>query len=162
MSYSYKTQQLLDKLQLEQPLIQAPMAGVSNPDLAAAVAGSGALGSLGLGAGSAALIERMLDKLATRTNRPVNLNFFCHAQPEQNPAKEANWLARIAPLFDALNTPVPTAMSSPYASFDDDPGTLDALLSHNASVVSFHFGLPAARPVQAPVSYTHLTLPTKA
>ncbi|WP_040847601.1 nitronate monooxygenase, partial [Nitrospirillum viridazoti] len=41
---------LLDLLKIDTPLIQAPMAGVSTPLMAAAVSGAGALGSLGLGA----------------------------------------------------------------------------------------------------------------
>lgn len=149
MSYSNKTQQLLDKLQLEHPLIQAPMAGVSNPALAAAVAGAGALGSLGLGAGSPAGIERALEKLAGLTNRPVNFNFFCHAQPGKNPQRETRWLTRMAPLFEELDAPVPTTMNAPYGSFDDHPETLHALLDNNATVVSFHFGLPGAKTVSA-------------
>ena len=41
---------LLSLLDIDYPLIQAPMAGVSTPALAAAVSNAGALGSLGLGA----------------------------------------------------------------------------------------------------------------
>ncbi len=38
---------LLDALGIEPPIIQAPMAGVSSPELAAAVSNAGALGSIG-------------------------------------------------------------------------------------------------------------------
>ncbi|HEV3428531.1 MAG TPA: nitronate monooxygenase, partial [Paraburkholderia sp.] len=41
---------LLDRLQLTRPIVQAPMAGVSTPALAAAVSNEGGLGSLGIGA----------------------------------------------------------------------------------------------------------------
>ena len=41
---------LLQSLGIDLPIIQAPMAGVSSPALAAAVANAGALGSLGVGA----------------------------------------------------------------------------------------------------------------
>jgi NAD(P)H-dependent flavin oxidoreductase YrpB (nitropropane dioxygenase family) len=40
---------LTQQLDIDYPIIQAPMAGVSTPELAAAVSNAGALGSLGLG-----------------------------------------------------------------------------------------------------------------
>lgn len=149
MNYSDKTRQFLDKLELDHPLIQAPMIGVSNPELATAVAASGALGSLGLGDGSPAVIERTMATLKSLTNRPVNLNFFCHATPTRDASKEARWLQRLVPLFTALNTSPPAALSPPYGSFDDNPDTLSALLDQRPAVVSFHFGLPKAKTVQA-------------
>jgi nitronate monooxygenase len=41
---------LLEILSIDLPIIQAPMAGVLSPAIAAAVANAGALGSLGVGA----------------------------------------------------------------------------------------------------------------
>lgn len=49
---------LLSLLDIDYPLIQAPMAGVSTPALAAAVSNAGALGSLGLGASTVARRKR--------------------------------------------------------------------------------------------------------
>ena len=43
-------QQLLELLDIEQPIIQAPMAGISTPAMAAAVSNAGGLGSIGVGA----------------------------------------------------------------------------------------------------------------
>ena len=45
---------LLDLLEIDAPIIQAPMAGVSTPEMAAAVSNAGALGSIGVGATNAA------------------------------------------------------------------------------------------------------------
>ena len=41
---------LLSLLGIDLPIVQAPMAGVSSPDMAAAVSEAGALGSIGVGA----------------------------------------------------------------------------------------------------------------
>lgn len=57
---------LIDHLGLSIPLVQAPMAGVSTPALAAAVAEQGALGSIGAGATDAAGARAMIDE-----TRPV-------------------------------------------------------------------------------------------
>ena len=45
---------LLELLEIDAPIIQAPMAGVSTPEMAAAVSNAGALGSIGVGATDAA------------------------------------------------------------------------------------------------------------
>ena len=52
------------------PIVQAPMAGVSCPALAAAVAEAGGLGSIALGAGDAEAAARQIRDLRARTNRP--------------------------------------------------------------------------------------------
>ena len=51
---------LLQKLRIAKPIIQAPMAGVSTPALAAAVTEAGGLGSLGVGAVAAVSATRLL------------------------------------------------------------------------------------------------------
>ena len=43
---------LLSKLDIRHPIIQAPMAGISTPLLAAAVSEAGGLGSIAVGAGT--------------------------------------------------------------------------------------------------------------
>ena len=40
---------LLEKLGVRLPIIQAPMAGISPPEMAAAVSNAGGLGSIGIG-----------------------------------------------------------------------------------------------------------------
>ena len=50
------------------PIIQAPMAGVSTPRLAAAVSNAGGLGSLGLGASSAAQARAMIEETQALTD----------------------------------------------------------------------------------------------
>ena len=43
----WKDRRLCDLLDIDHPIIQAPMAGASTPEMAAAAANAGALGSLG-------------------------------------------------------------------------------------------------------------------
>jgi len=50
---------LLQLLEIDAPIIQAPMAGVSTPEMAAAVSNAGALGSIGVGATNAAGAKQM-------------------------------------------------------------------------------------------------------
>ena len=45
--------------------------------------------------------------IRSRTSKPINLNFFCHAEPEQDVAREAAWLERLAPYYAELGAEMP-------------------------------------------------------
>ena len=55
-----RASRLCDLLQIDLPIVQAPMAGVSSPAMAAAVANAGGLGSIGVGATDAAGASAMI------------------------------------------------------------------------------------------------------
>ena len=80
---------LLQSLGIDLPIIQAPMAGVSSPALAAAVANAGALGSLGVGATDAEGAGRMIAEVRARSGRSLNVNVFCHRAPQADAVCEA-------------------------------------------------------------------------
>lgn len=129
------------------PILQAPMAGVSTPALAAAVTSAGALGAIAVGQLAPEAADAALCTLADHTRGPVNVNVFTHAPPRIDPVREAAWLARLEPAFEALGTHPPKALDTPYAPLDD--ALLDVLLVHRPRVVSTHFGAPEARHVDA-------------
>lgn len=139
----------LDRLGLSIPLIQAPMAGVSTPALAAAVSNAGALGSIGVGATDADGARAMVEELRARTDRAFNVNLFVHACATADPAREAAWLDWLAPLFAKFEAEPPTALRTIYKSFADDADMLGMLLDVAPPVVSFHFGLPSAEAIGA-------------
>ena len=80
---------ILELLEIDAPIIQAPMAGVSTPEMAAAVSNAGALGSIGVGATNAAGARRMIAAFRERSRRSLNVNVFCHAPARADPAREA-------------------------------------------------------------------------
>lgn len=131
-------------LGLSIPLIQAPMAGVSTPALAAAVSNAGALGSIAVGATDAAGAKEMIDSLRQRTTRAFNVNLFAHLTPQPDELRENAWLDGLRPVFAQFNAEPPTHLRTIYRSFNDDPGMLAMLLETRPPVVSFHFGLPSA------------------
>jgi nitronate monooxygenase len=100
---------LLARLGLRHPIFQAPMAGVSTPRLAAAVSNAGGLGALGIGASTAAQARAMIEETFALTDRPFNVNVFCHAPAPDDPAGDAAWLAHLAPRFQALGLTPPAA-----------------------------------------------------
>jgi nitronate monooxygenase len=135
---------LLDRLSLRWPIVQAPMAGVSTPVMAAAVANAGGLGSIGIGATDAEGGRAMIAALRALTDRPFNVNVFCHKPAAANPSVETAWLARLAPEFRRFGAVPPLASKEIYKSFVEDDATCAMLLQERPKVVSFHFGLPSA------------------
>ncbi|UYY57889.1 NAD(P)H-dependent flavin oxidoreductase [Sphingomonas sp. S2-65] len=140
---------LLDRFQLTVPLIQAPMAGVSTPLLAASACEAGALGSIALGATDAAGARAMIEELRSRTSRAFNVNLFVHGSPKADPEREAAWLEWLAPLFADFGAAPPAALRTIYKSFADDPDMLALLLELAPPVISFHFGLPSSAVLSA-------------
>ena len=130
-------------LGLELPLVQAPMAGFQGVALAAAVAGAGALGSLPGAAMTPAALRDAVATLRRGARVPVNLNFFCHAVPAPDPAREAAWREALRPYYDELGLSLSAIASGPgRLPFDDAAvAVVEAL---RPEVVSFHFGLPPA------------------
>lgn len=136
-------------LGIRYPIVQAPMVGVSTPTLAAAVSEAGALGSLGLGGSSVTQARELIAQTRALTTRPFNLNLFCHATNDHDPARNAAWIAHWAPHFKRMGAPVPTELKPPYLSFLANEPMLEMLLAERPAVVSFHFGVPPADWIKA-------------
>ena len=137
------------QLGVEHPVIQAPMAGVGTPRLAAAVSNAGALGSLGIGASTAAQARAMIEETRALTSRPINVNVFCHVPARRDAAVESAWLAHLAPLFEETGATLPSSLAEIYRTFNDDEESFQALLDLRPEVVSFHFGLPSSERLAA-------------
>lgn len=144
-----RTVRLTDLLGLKHPIVQAPMAGVSTPELAAAVSNAGGLGSIGIGASTVEQARAMIEGTRARTDRPFNVNVFCHPSARRDAAREAAWLAHLAPLFAEFGAPVPETLNEIYKSHLDDDEALELLLQTRPPVVSFHFGLPRTESLAA-------------
>jgi nitronate monooxygenase len=91
----------------------------------------------------------MIEKTRGLTDRPFNVNVFCHAPAERDAEREAAWLAHLAPLFAEVASPAPGQLDEIYKSFVADEDTYRLLLELSPAVVSFHFGLPSAEHIAA-------------
>ncbi|MDK1704270.1 nitronate monooxygenase [Serratia rubidaea] len=135
---------LCTRLNLQYPLVQAPMAGVSTPELAAAVSNAGALGSISVGAATPEQAEVMIGKTQALTAGPINVNVFCHPPVQRDAALEQAWIERFTPLFRQYGAEPPAGLSEIYQTFHDNARMLEVLLTLRPAVVSFHFGIPSA------------------
>lgn len=130
-----------DLVGIDHPIVQAPMAGTCTPELAAAVADAGGLGSLGVGMRPVAAIEERVAALRILTHRPFNLNFFSHPAPAASAAEQHEARTAIADAYAALGLGgPPAAPTSGPPGFDR--AKLELLLTLGVRVASFHFGLP--------------------
>ena len=125
------------------PLIQAPMAGVQGHALAAAVCLAGGLGSLPCATLTVDAMVQELTALRALTERPFNVNFFCHQQPEPDAAREQAWRTALQPYFAELGLDASAVPGGP-GRLPFSAEVAQALAPFRPAVVSFHFGLPAA------------------
>jgi len=147
-----KDRRIGDLIGIEIPLLQAPMAGAQGADLAAAVCEAGGLGALPCAMATTDDARAQIGVLRQRTDRPFNLNFFVHAPPTPDPAREAAWRDALGPYYDMYGIDPAAVTDGPgRAPFDD---AMCALVEETRpAVVSFHFGLPEA-PLLARVKAT--------
>ena len=126
---------LTELFAITHPIIQAPMAGASTPEMARAVAEAGGLGSL-----ACAMLGVDETRAALADVSPgVNANFFCHTPPR--PEGLDAWLERLRPYYDELGlSPDDVKTGTSRAPFDDAYCAIVEDL--RPKVVSFHFGLP--------------------
>ncbi|MDR3469272.1 MAG: nitronate monooxygenase family protein [Xanthobacteraceae bacterium] len=132
---------LLELLGIEVPIIQAPMAGVQDVDIAVAAAQGGALGSLPCAMWTPDKAREQVNIFRQRVAAPVNLNFFCHQPVAADPRQEAGWRRRLETYYGELDLdPGASVAAANRAPFD--AAMCELVEQLRPEVVSFHFGLP--------------------
>ena len=134
---------LTELLGIELPIVQAPMAGAQGSAMAIAVSNAGGLGSLPCAMLTADGLRKELTSIKTQTNKPFNVNFFCHTAPDADAERESAWRAALTPYYkrygiDSAGIPTGPGRAPFSAEF------ADVLEEYQPAVVSFHFGLPPA------------------
>ncbi len=134
--------ELTDRLGIELPIVQAPMAGASGVALAVAVARAGGLGSLPSAMLTSEQLAAQIDEFRHATEAPLNVNFFCHEEPQVSRAEFDEWSRALSRFDDELGVDRADAPAgAPRIAFDEDACQL--VERSRPEVVSFHFGLPA-------------------
>jgi nitronate monooxygenase len=140
---AFESMKLQELVEIDLPIVQAPMAGVQGSGLAAAVSNAGGLGSLPCAMLSPDAMRDELAALSAGTTRPYNVNFFCHREPKPDAAREARWRAALAPYYAELGIDRSATAPLPGGAFNSEYA--DVLEGFRPAVVSFHFGLPTAQ-----------------
>lgn len=134
-------QNIKDLLGTELPVIQAPMAGVQDSALTIAVCEAGGLGSLPCGMLGIEKLVSEIRQIKAATDKPYNLNFFCHDMPDYDEGQQLKWQQRLMPYFDELGIePDPQPGGASRVPFNQE--IADAIEPFHPEFISFHFGLP--------------------
>lgn len=132
---------MIDLTRLALPVIQAPMAGgITTPQLVAAVANHGGVGSFGFAYSSPEKIQADLAAAQALTRGFINANFFIFNPVRlPNDSVQASALAalRCLDLDDAQVFTIPTAPFYPHLI-----DQLEPVWKARPAMLSFHFGLP--------------------
>jgi nitronate monooxygenase len=132
----------LQRLGIEHPIILAPMGGgPGSPELIAAVANAGALGSLGAGYLTPEEIRQQVTRIRALTDRPLNINLFAggyHAGAIPDAQPMLSILSRVHERLGIALPMLPPLQPNPFAA------QLDVVLELKPAVFSFTFGVPSA------------------
>jgi len=120
------------------PIVQAPMAGAGGTALAIGAIEGGGVGSLPCAMLTPDEVRAQVAAVRAAAQGPLNLNFFCHAMPEE--VNDSAWRALLAPYYDEYGVRPDNggAMRLPF-----DARMCAAVEEVRPELVSFHFGLPA-------------------
>jgi nitronate monooxygenase len=130
------------------------MAGVQGVELALAVSGAGAMGSLPCAMLDAArCTPRCPGSSAQGAN--VNINFFCHQPPPVDPAREARWRAALLPYYRELGVDPDVVRCRAGACATLRCATADLLAEFKPARREFPFRLAVGRSAGAGAQLGH-------
>lgn len=127
---------------IELPIIQAPMAGVQDSALAVAACNAGGLGSLPCAMLGLEALRHQLAAIKAQTDKPFNVNFFCHTTPTPSADREATWRTALSVYYEEYRIDaeaIPVGVGREPFSFE----AAEVLAEFEPRVISFHFGLPS-------------------
>ncbi|MGJ5816349.1 NAD(P)H-dependent flavin oxidoreductase [Paludibaculum fermentans] len=134
---------LLQLLNIELPIIQAPMAGSDTVALARAVASAGGLGSLACALLSPDAVRESARAFRDQNARPINLNFFCHRMEAPEPAALETWKEFLRPHYERCGLDI-ERIPAPRLRMPFDEEYCQVVEEVAPEIVSFHFGMPEA------------------
>lgn len=136
---------MISALFKEVKLIQAPMAGITTPELVAAVSNAGGLGSIGAGYLSPDAIRQFIQKVRKLTQKAFAVNLFIPTK-FQSVSEKIEKMNKILDKYRReLNLPLSPAIQFPTYTFDDQ---FKILIEEKVPIFSFTFGIPDANCIQ--------------
>lgn len=134
---------LLNTCNLTYPIVQAPMAGATTPELAATVSNFGGLGSLGSGTTAPDVLDKQIDTIKSLTDRPFMINLMVLSEHDSS-TLDSEIPAWLSQYYQQQNIEV-ALPERPALNFADQ---LQVLYDNPVPVASFTFGIISAEQVQ--------------
>jgi nitronate monooxygenase len=132
---------LTDLLNIDYPIIQAPMLGVTSPEMVAGISNAGGLGSLPVGGLSPEKTRELIRKVKRLTDKPFAVNLFAHKIPEYSPDEAEAMRSLLHKLKNeqGFSAEIPELDSLKFYTYKEQ---IAILIEENVPVVSFTFGIP--------------------
>ena len=134
---------LLNTFDLTYPIVQAPMAGATTPELAATVSNFGGLGSLGGGTTAPEVLNEHINILKSLTDRPFMINLMVLSEHDSTTLD-----SKIPAWLDAYYEKNNIDMALPECPALSFAEQLQVLYDNPVPVASFTFGIISAEQVQ--------------
>lgn len=147
MNWQNRITQLLN---IDYPIIQAPMFGVGTPEMAAAAAEANVLGSLPLGDLSLEKCIEIIRATKKLTSKPFAVNIFVNDIPAISDELKTRYAVTKAFIEHVasqhqLQVSLPAIEEIVLTDYHDQ---IDAIISEGCKIVSFTFGIPDARGIE--------------
>ncbi|MBV8251139.1 MAG: nitronate monooxygenase [Chitinophaga sp.] len=129
-------------LNISYPIIQAPMLGITTPEMVAAISNSGGLGSLPVGNIDPAHVRTLIQQTRALTSKPFAVNVFTYDIPIAPDHSSFDAMqAHLQHIYSrsGLGVPEINLKTLQLFSYKD---ILPVLLEEKISIVSFTFGVP--------------------
>jgi nitronate monooxygenase len=136
------TNEITRILNIEYPIVQAPMFGVTTPEMVAAASRANCLGSLALADLSADKCVEAIRMTKTLTNKTFAVNIFVHQIPKitetlkERYVKAKTFIEQLAKQNN-LDVVLPNIEQLQINSYHEQ---IDAIIAENCKIVSFTFG----------------------
>ncbi|MTI31659.1 NAD(P)H-dependent flavin oxidoreductase [Xanthovirga aplysinae] len=132
--------QLTETLGIKYPIIQAPMLGVTSPEMVGAASNFGVLGSLPVGGLSPDTCMELIRKTKSLTNKTFAVNVFANDFTTKNPQEITEMQNFLLSLCGKNNIPY---IKKPIKdlSFFSYEEQIDILIQEKVPIVSFTFGI---------------------
>jgi nitronate monooxygenase len=133
--------QISKTLNIQYPIIQAPMLGVGTPEMAAAVSNAGGLGSLPVGVLPAERVQELIRKTKGLTSKPFAVNLFVHDVPDVVDETEFDTMQTFLRRICAEDGIMIDEQNATSIKFNTYKSLIDVLITENIPIVSFTFGV---------------------
>lgn len=130
---------ITERLKVKYPVIQAPMLGVSTPEMAAAVSNEGGLGSLAVGGLSPDATRQLIRTTKSLTSNPFAVNLFAHPIPAYTDDELEPMRKLLIELANKRGYTLETADLTNFTLYNH-LDQVDVLLEEAVRIVSFTFG----------------------
>lgn len=136
---------LTGKLRFDKPIIQAGMAGgITTPDLVAAVAEAGALGTIGAGYMNAAVLRQEIKQVKRLTNKPFAVNLFAAKL-----GVSSHQVAKMQHILNRFRTELNINPGQEYIEVHDNlQEKINVILEEDIPIVSTAFGILPSRVIE--------------